>query len=171
MERLRARIRDIPDFPKPGIVFRDITPLMSDPASMKLAVYELLAPFLGERITAVAGMEARGFIFASLAAWELNVGFIPLRKAGKLPFRVSSVNYELEYGEAALEVHSDALGAGDRVLLVDDLIATGGTARASCDLVRRLGAEVVACAFIIELDGLGGRQRLSEYRVHSLLHY
>jgi adenine phosphoribosyltransferase len=171
VERLREKIRAIPDFPKAGIVFRDITPLMNDAASMKLAVYQLLSPFLGERITAVAGMEARGFIFASLAAWELNVGFIPLRKAGKLPFRVSSVNYVLEYGEAALEVHSDAVGAGDRVLLVDDLIATGGTARASCDLVRQLGAEVVACAFVIELDALGGRERLSEYRVHSLLHY
>jgi adenine phosphoribosyltransferase len=171
MERLKGKIRDIPDFPKPGIVFKDITPLVKDPATMRLAVHQMLHPFLGEDITAVAGMEARGFVFGSLVAWELGVGFVPLRKPGKLPYDVQTVAYDLEYGSAALEVHMDALGPGDRVLVVDDLLATGGTAKASCELVECLGAEVVACAFVVELDFLGGRDRLSKYRIHSLLHY
>ena len=171
MDRLKARIRAIPDFPRPGILFRDITPLVRDPASLRLAVHQLLHPFLGQEITAVAGMEARGFIFGSLVAWELGAGFIPLRKPGKLPYDVQNVRYDLEYGSAALEVHTDALRPGDRVLLVDDLLATGGTARASCELVESLGAEVVGCAFVIELDGLAGREKLHPYRIHSLLHY
>ena len=171
MQRLKAKIRDIPDFPKPGIIFRDITPLVADPATLQLSVYQLLQPFLGESINAVAGMEARGFIFGSLAAWELSVGFIPLRKPGKLPYDVQSVSYDLEYGSAALEVHTDAINHGDRVLLIDDLIATGGTAEASCKLVEDLGGEVAGCAFVIELDALNGREKLSKYRVHSLLHY
>ncbi len=171
MERLKARIRDIPDFPEPGILFRDITPLVKDPASLRLAVHQLLHPFLGEPLTAVAGMEARGFIFGSLVAWELGVGFVPLRKPGKLPYDVQSVSYDLEYGSNTLEVHMDALGPGDRVLLIDDLLATGGTAAASCELVAKLGAEVAACAFVVELDGLRGRERLPDLRIHSLIHY
>lgn len=171
MERLKARIRDIPDFPKPGILFKDITPLVKDPASLRLTVHQLLHPFLGQNITAVAGMEARGFIFGSLVAWELGVGFIPLRKPGKLPYDVQSISYDLEYGSAALEVHTDALKPGDKVLLVDDLLATGGTARASCDLIESLGAELVACAFVVELDALEGRKKLEPYVVHSLLRY
>jgi adenine phosphoribosyltransferase len=171
MERLRSRIRDIPDFPKPGILFRDITPLVKDPHALRLAVHQLLHPFLGEDITAVAGMEARGFIFGSLVAWELGVGFVPLRKPDKLPYDVQAIHYDLEYGSGSLEVHVDAVGIGDRVLLVDDLLATGGTARASCALIERLGAQIIACAFVIELDDLGGRKALQEYRVHSLLHY
>ncbi len=171
MERLKARIRDIPDFPQPGVVFKDITPLMRDPATLRLAVHQLLHPFLGERITAVAGMEARGFVFGTLVAWELGVGFVPLRKPGKLPYQVHSVSYELEYGSNTLEAHTDALTGDDRVLLVDDLLATGGTAAASCELVERLGAEIAGCAFVVELDFLGGRQRLRDYRVHSLVHY
>jgi adenine phosphoribosyltransferase len=171
LHRLKAKIRDIPDFPKPGIIFRDITPLVADPSTLQLSVYQLLQPFLGETINAVAGMEARGFIFGSLAAWELGVGFIPLRKPGKLPYDVQSVSYDLEYGSAALEVHTDAVNAGDNILLIDDLIATGGTAAASCQLVEALGGEIVGCAFVIELDALKGREKLSNYRVHSLLHY
>ena len=171
MQRLKDKIRDIPDFPEAGIIFRDITPLVADPAAMQLSVYQLLQPFLGETINAVAGMEARGFIFGSLAAWELGVGFIPLRKPGKLPYDVQSASYTLEYGTAALEVHTDAVNPGDRILLIDDLIATGGTARASCQLVEKLGGEIAACAFVIELDALNGREKLSNYRVHSLLHY
>ncbi len=171
MQRLKDKIRDIPDFPEAGIIFRDITPLVADPAAMQLSVYQLLQPFLGETINAVAGMEARGFIFGSLAAWELGVGFIPLRKPGKLPYDVQSASYTLEYGSAALEVHTDAVNPGDRILLIDDLIATGGTARASCQLVEKLGGEIAACAFVIELDALNGREKLSNYRVHSLLHY
>ena len=171
MHRLKAKIRDIPDFPEPGIIFRDITPLVADPSTLQLSVYQLLQPFLGETINAVAGMEARGFIFGSLVAWELGVGFIPLRKPGKLPHDVQSASYDLEYGSAALEVHTDAVNAGDNILLIDDLIATGGTAEASCQLVEALGGEIVGCAFVIELDALKGREKLSNYRVHSLLHY
>lgn len=171
MERLQAYIRNIADFPKPGIQFKDITPLVKEPAMLKLAVHGLIHPFLGERLSAVAGMEARGFIFGSLAAWELGVGFIPLRKPGKLPYEVESLSYELEYGAAAMEAHIDALASGDRVLLIDDLIATGGTARASCALIEKLGAEIAGCAFVIELDALRGRERLSKYQVHSLVHY
>ncbi len=171
MDRLKQSIRNIPDFPKPGIQFKDITPLLKDPSMLRLAVHQLIQPFLGKPITAVVGMEARGFIFGSLTAWELGVGFIPLRKPGKLPYEVQSAQYDLEYGSAALEVHVDALAARDRVLLVDDLIATGGTAAASCELIEKLGAEVVGCAFVVELDELLGREKLSDYQVHSLIHY
>lgn len=171
MDKLKAHIRDIPDFPKPGILFKDITPLVKDPAALRLAVHHLLHPFVEANITAVAGMEARGFIFGSLVAWELGVGFVPLRKPGKLPYDVQSVSYDLEYGSAVLEVHIDALGPGDRVLLIDDLLATGGTAKASCELVESLGAEVVACGFVVELDALKGREKLGRWPVHSLLHF
>ena len=171
MERLKAHIRNIPDFPKPGIQFKDITPLVKNPMMLRLAVNQLIHPFLGEEITAIVGMEARGFIFGSLAAWEMGISFVPLRKPGKLPYDIQSVSYDLEYGSASLEVHTDALDSSDKVLLVDDLIATGGTAVASCQLIEKLGAEVSACAFVIELDDLNGRDLLSQYRVHSLIHY
>ena len=171
MDRLKDKIRDIPDFPKPGIVFKDITPLVQDPASLRLAISGLIKPFRDKNITAVAGMEARGFIFGSIAAWELGIGFIPLRKPGKLPYDVQSVDYSLEYGEASLEVHIDAIKSGDRILLIDDLLATGGTAKASCQLVEKLGGEVVACAFVIELAMLDGRQKINDYPIHSLIQY
>lgn len=171
MNRLERKIRNIPNFPSPGIQFKDITPLVKDPATLRLAVHQLLHPFLGERLTAVAGMEARGFIFGSLVAWELGVGFVLLRKPGKLPFQVQSASYDLEYGSATLELHVDALGPGDRVLLIDDLIATGGTAAASCELIEQMGAEIAGCAFVIEIDELKGRQKLARYRVHTLVHY
>lgn len=171
MERIKAKIRNIPDFPKPGIQFKDITPLVNDPAVLRLTIHQLLHPFLGRDITAVAGMEARGFIFGSLVAWELGVGFVPLRKPGKLPYDVHQVSYDLEYGSATLEAHIDAVGVGDRVLLIDDLLATGGTAKASCELIERLGAEVVACAFVVELDELKGREKLENHLVHSLIHF
>lgn len=171
MEQLRQIIRDVPDFPKPGILFRDITPLLADTESLQMAVKGLVAPFREAGITAIAGMEARGFIFGGLAADELGTGFVPLRKPGKLPYETISETYELEYGMASLEVHTDALDAGDRVLLIDDLMATGGTALAACRLVERLGASVAGLAFVIELDALNGRQLLADYHVHSLLHY
>ena len=171
MQRLKAKIRNIPDFPQAGIQFKDITPLLKDPATLRLAVHQLIHPFLGEKLTAVVGMEARGFIFGSLAAWELGVGFIPLRKPGKLPYDVQSVSYDLEYGSAGLEVHIDALDKNDRVLVIDDLLATGGTAAASCKLIKKLGAEIIACAFVMELDDLKGREKLSDFHVHSLIHY
>lgn len=171
MERLKARIRDIPDFPKPGILFKDITPLLRDSAVLKLTIDHLSQPFRDSRVTAVAGMEARGFVFGSLVAWELGVGFIPLRKPGKLPYEVKSIEYDLEYGSATLEIHADAIGPEDRILIVDDLLATGGTALASCRLVESLGAEVVACAFVVELSELDGRTALAQWDVHSLINY
>jgi len=171
MDALISKIRDIPDFPIEGIVFKDITPLVQDPTSLRLAISELIKPFKTRNITAVAGMEARGFIFGSLAAWELGVGFIPLRKPGKLPYDVQSVSYELEYGEATLEAHVDAINPGDQILLVDDVLATGGTAKASCELVEKLGGQVVACAFVIELSLLEGRKQLENYSLHSLVKY
>ena len=169
MQQLTPFIRNIPDFPKPGIQFKDITPLVKDPGMLKQAIEMLIQPFRGQDLTAVVGMEARGFIFGSLAAWELGVGFVPLRKPGKLPYDVQSVSYDLEYGSAELEVHIDALTASDRVLLVDDLIATGGTAAASCELIEKLGASILACAFVVELTALAGRDKLKKYDVHSLI--
>ena len=171
MDRLRNKIRDIVDFPKPGIIFKDITPLIADPATLRLSVHQLIHPFLGRNINAVAGMEARGFVFGSLVAWELGLPFIPLRKPGKLPYNVQSVSYDLEYGSATLEVHVDAFSPNDRVLVIDDLLATGGTAMASCELIEKLGAKVEACAFVVELDFLEGRERLGNYEVYSVLHY
>jgi adenine phosphoribosyltransferase len=171
MDRLRNKIRDIVDFPKPGIIFKDITPLIADPATLRLSVHQLIYPFLGRNINAVAGMEARGFVFGSLVAWELGLPFIPLRKPGKLPYNVQSVSYDLEYGSATLEAHVDAFSPNDRVLVIDDLLATGGTAMASCELIEKLGAKVEACAFVVELDFLEGRERLGNYEVYSVLHY
>ena len=171
MQRLISKIRDIPDFPKPGILFKDITPLVKDPAALRLAVHELMQPFLGRDITAVAGMEARGFIFGALVAWDFGLPFVPLRKPGKLPYDVQTVAYDLEYGSASLEVHIDAFDANDRVLLIDDLLATGGTAKASCELIEKSGAKVEACAFVVELDFLQGREKLSQYEVYSLIHF
>ena len=138
---------------------------------MSVAVNELIAPFREHAVQYVAGMEARGFIFGALAASALGVGFIPLRKPGKLPYQVSSVRYELEYGSASLEIHVDAIQSGDRLLLVDDLLATGGTAKASCDLIEQAGGEVIACAFVVELDTLGGREKLAGQTVHSLVRF
>jgi adenine phosphoribosyltransferase len=171
MDIITSRIRDIPDFPKPGILFKDLTPLLRDPVALKVAIEALAQPFRDAGVTAVAGMEARGFIFGTLVAAALGVGFVPLRKPGKLPAATHSVAYDLEYGSATLEIHQDALEASDRVLLVDDLMATGGTAAASLALVRLTGATVLGCAFVIELDFLNGRAALGDCRVHSLLHY
>jgi adenine phosphoribosyltransferase len=171
MKQLKQKIRDIADFPQPGILFKDITPLVQDPQALKHAVTALAEPYRNSDITAVAGMEARGFIFGSLVAWELGLGFIPLRKPGKLPYDVQSVSYELEYGNACLEAHVDAVSSGDKILLIDDVLATGGTAKASCDLIEKLGGEVVACEFVIELLSLQGREKLSSYAVRSLLQF
>ena len=171
MTRLHDTIRDIPDFPKKGILFKDITPLLKNPQALKKTTQELAAPFLEENITVVAGMEARGFIFGALVALELGVGFVPLRKPGKLPYDVQSIAYDLEYGSASLEVHTDAFNKNDCVLVVDDLLATGGTAKASCQLIESFGAHIKACTFIIELDQLKGREKLTNCQVHSLLHY
>ena len=169
VESIRPYIRPILDFPKPGIQFWDITPLVKSPAALREAVDALVEPFADAGVNLVAGMEARGFIFGALAAAKLNVGFIPLRKPGKLPYDVQSQSYDLEYGSASLEVHVDAVERGDRVLLVDDLIATGGTAAASCELIRSLGGGIVGCTFVVELETLGGRAQLAGERIHTLL--
>jgi adenine phosphoribosyltransferase len=172
LDDVKRLIRDVPDFPKPGILFKDITPLIGDAAGLR-AVLDLLAePFRGLGIEAVAGMESRGFIFGVPVAERLGVGFVPIRKPGKLPAATLREEYALEYGTDALEMHADAIGAGDRVLIVDDLLATGGTAAAAVRMIRRAGGEVAGAAFVIELDFLEGRGRLSDLeRVHSLLHF
>ena len=168
---LRARIRDIPDFPRPEIVFKDITPLLLDAAALEAAVSGLAAYAAPLGVEYVVAAEARGFILGGALARELGAGFVPARKPGKLPHDTVSAEYALEYGIDALEVHADALAGGARVLVHDDLLATGGTARALCDLVAGLGAEVVGCAFLIELSFLGGRERLAPFEVYALLEY
>lgn len=169
--KLRNLIRDIPDFPKPGIVFKDITPLLLDPAGLSLAIEYLTQPFLRENVELVTGAESRGFIFASAVAKNLSAGFVPIRKPGRLPHETVSREYTLEYGTDALEMHADAVNEGDRVLLVDDLLATGGTMQACIELVRSQGGIVVGAAVLIELDGLQGRKRLGDVAVHTILHY
>ena len=171
MEEIKALIRDVPDFPKPGIIFKDLTPVIGSSSAMSRISTALTAPFMNCGITAVAGMEARGFIFGALAARELDVGFVPLRKPGKLPAKSHSVSYALEYGEATLEMHCDAVNPNDRVLLVDDLLATGGTAAASVELISRSGAEITGLCFVVELDFLDGRSTLGDQKIHSLIHY
>ncbi|MBM4243539.1 MAG: adenine phosphoribosyltransferase [Deltaproteobacteria bacterium] len=167
---LTRHIRDIPDFPKKGIVFKDITPLLANGPAFKEAVVRLAEPFRG-KVDAVLGIESRGFITGAPVAVELGVGLAIVRKPGKLPWQTHSASYELEYGTDSLEIHQDAIGRGYRVLLVDDLLATGGTACAGLDLVRRLDGEVVGAAFLIELGFLRGRDRLAPVSVHSLIRY
>ncbi len=168
---LRAYVRDIPDFPRPGIVFKDITPLLLNPAALDAAVARLARFAQDLEIDFVVAAEARGFILGGALARALGAGFVPARKPGKLPYETVSAEYALEYGLDALEVHADALAGGARVLIHDDLLATGGTARAVCDLVEGRGAEIVACAFLVELSFLGGRARLEPYLVHALIDY
>jgi adenine phosphoribosyltransferase len=171
MDRLKAKIRHVPDFPKPGILFYDITTLLQDPAGFRDAVESLAAPFENQGIGLVVGIESRGFIFGSAVADRIGAGFAPVRKPGKLPSTTERVTYALEYGTDALEIHQDAVRQGQRVLIVDDLLATGGTAQAATDLVSRLGGEVHALAFLIELVALQGRQRLGGHRLHTVLQY
>lgn len=168
---LKQYIRDVPDFPKPGILFRDITPLLGDPAAFRVAIRRLADHFATAGVELVVAAEARGFIFAAPLAIELNAGFVPVRKPGKLPFDTHAFHYELEYGTDTLEVHVDCVREGQRVLVVDDLLATGGTVEACCRLLERAGAKVVGCAFLIALDGLRGAERIAPYEAYSLLHY
>ena len=170
-ETLRAKIREIPDFPKPGILFYDITTLLKDPASYKEAIDLMLEPYQGEQIDIVVGMESRGFIFSSAMAYQLGAGLVPVRKLGKLPADVVSVEYDLEYGSATLEMHKDAIRPGAKVLIVDDLLATGGTVAGTIELVKQLQGEIVACAFLIELTALKGRDKLGGYDVVTLISY
>ena len=153
-------IRTIPDFPHEGIMFRDVTTLFSDPRGFRMAVDQLLHPYAGQAIDKVVGLEARGFILGGAVAHQLSVGFVPVRKQGKLPGRVISQDYKLEYGEAVVEIHDDAIQPGEKVLVVDDLLATGGTAEAGIKLIERLGGEIISCAFIVDLPELGGRAKL-----------
>jgi adenine phosphoribosyltransferase len=168
---LKSFIRDIPDFPKPGILFRDITPLLASPQAFRETIHQLAAPFRNRGVQAVVAAEARGFIFAAPLALELSAGFVPIRKPGKLPFDTHAFHYELEYGTDTLEMHVDGVAAGQKVLIVDDLLATGGTVQACCKLLERVGAEVVACAFVIELAALKGRAAIAPYEAVSLITY
>jgi adenine phosphoribosyltransferase len=168
---LKRFVRDVPDFPKPGILFKDITPLLRDAAALRGSVEQLAARLKGQKVDAIAGIESRGFLFAATLALELGLGLIPLRKPNKLPHAKVRESYALEYGTDALEMHEDAIRKGDRIALVDDLLATGGTMGAACKLVERCGASVVACLFVIELAALKGRERLGGRKVESLLIY
>ncbi|MFB9054315.1 adenine phosphoribosyltransferase [Formosa undariae] len=171
MKAIESYIRDINDFPKPGIVFKDLTPLLNSPEATKLCLQELLAQVDGQHVDKVVGMEARGFFFGTLMAQALNAGFIPVRKSGKLPYETISETYALEYGSDVLEIHVDAIKPGDRVLIHDDVLATGGTAAAVCKLVERLGGVIVQCNFIMELSFLNGKDRLRAHAVRSVLTY
>ena len=170
-QRLECLIRDIPDFPKPGIVFKDITPLLADAAGLALAVELMANSFRKSHIDLVVGAESRGFIFGTAIAQSLNAGFIPVRKPGKLPHQKKAKTYELEYGKDTLEMHADALRGEHRVLMVDDLLATGGTMKACCDLVQELGGNIVGISVLIELGFLNGRERVKPHEVASVLKY
>ena len=170
-EELRERIREIPDFPKPGILFYDITTLLKDPAAYKEAIDLMLEPYKDDRIDIVVGMESRGFIFSAPMAYQLDAGLVPVRKLGKLPAETITVEYALEYGSNTLEIHRDAINAGQRVLIVDDLLATGGTVKGTIELVERLKGEVVGLAFLVELEFLKGRDRLDGRTVTSVIKY
>lgn len=168
---LRDYIRDIPDFPKPGILFRDITPLLASPVAFGKCIRCMADRFRDRSVDAVVAAEARGFIFAAPLALELNAAFVPIRKPGKLPFETRSFHYELEYGSDTLEMHSDGVTRGQNVLVVDDLLATGGTVDACCRLLAQSGAKIVGCAFAIELMSLKGAERISDYEVFSIIRY
>jgi adenine phosphoribosyltransferase len=171
MADLAKFVREIPDYPKPGILFRDITPMLADPTALAEAARAMAAPFKEMNIDIVAAAEARGFIFATPMALELGAGFVPIRKPGKLPFDLHSFAYQLEYGTDELQVHIDGVKPGQRVLLVDDLLATGGTMEACCRLLEKCDAEIVGCSFLIHLVKLGGEERLNPYPCHSVLTY
>ncbi|MHC4157774.1 MAG: adenine phosphoribosyltransferase [Planctomycetota bacterium] len=173
MERinLEKHIRSIPDWPKPGILFRDITPLLADPEAFAKAVDDLCAGFTEANIDYVAAVEARGFIFGAAVAEKLNAGFVPIRKKGKLPFKTESVTYDLEYGTDTLEVHIDAVEKTDKVLMVDDLLATGGTMAAACKLIEKIGGKIIGISFLIELTDLAGREKLAGYEIKTIISY
>jgi adenine phosphoribosyltransferase len=171
LDALKAKIRNVPDFPKAGILFYDITTLLQDPAGLHAAIDALSLPFAGKGIDIVVGVESRGFIFGAAVADRLGAGFSPVRKTGKLPWKTRRATYDLEYGTDSLEIHEDGVRKGQRVLIVDDLLATGGTARATCDLVKGSGGDVYACAFLIELAALEGREKLRGETVYSVITY
>jgi len=170
-DQLRAAVRDVPDFPKPGIIFKDITPILSDASLFKQAISEFCQAVGDTKIDKVVGIDARGFIFGAAIADRLNAGFIPIRKKGKLPWQTHQLAYSLEYGESVVEVHKDAINPGESVILVDDLLATGGTAVAAVELLKRLDAKLVGIHFLIELSFLNGRDKLPQNLIHSILTY
>jgi adenine phosphoribosyltransferase len=171
MDQLKKLIREVPDFPKPGINFYDITTLLKDPEGLRLTVDSLAAKLGNEKVDTVIGIEARGFIFAPALAYHINAGFVPVRKPRKLPAECASISYDLEYGQDTLQIHRDAIGEGQRVIIADDLLATGGTAKAVADLVEQLGGKVVSLVFVVELEFLPGRKKLEGYDVRSLIKY
>jgi adenine phosphoribosyltransferase len=171
MDQLKIKIRHVPDFPKAGILFYDITTLLQEPVGFRAAIDSMALPFVNQGIEVVVGIESRGFIFGAAVADRIDAGFIPVRKPGKLPSRTIRQTYALEYGTDSLEMHADAIRSGQRVLIVDDLLATGGTARATLDLVQELGGHVHGLAFLIELVGLNGRERLGGQQIHTVLKY
>jgi adenine phosphoribosyltransferase len=172
LAQLRTAIRDVPDFPKPGILFKDITPVLADAKLMKLAIDGMIEPFAGQQVDKVVGIDARGFIFGAMIAQRLGAGFIPVRKKGKLPWKTHGLDYSLEYGTNSVEMHIDALAPGDRVLLADDLLATGGTAGAALRLIQDSGATLLGSTFFIELGFLEGRQKIDHTGpIHSLIHF
>lgn len=170
-ELLRSRVRDVPDFPNPGIVFKDITPLLADPVALSSVIDEIVVGLGRGTVDKVVGIEARGFIIAAPVAYHMAAGFVPIRKRGKLPWKTEDVSYQLEYGEETIEIHADAIAPGERIAIVDDVLATGGTAAAAARLVERLGGTVVSMAFLIELAFLKGREKLEGYDIVSLLQY
>jgi len=171
IESIANRIRDVPDFPKKGIVFKDITPVLSDINTLRVSVREMAAPFMDLEIDVVVGIESRGFIFGAPIADVLNCSFVPVRKPGKLPWKTKSVSYKLEYGTDTLEIHNDAIKTDQNVLIVDDLLATGGTAEATCKLVEETGGSIKGVSVLIELKFLKAREKLNQYNVHSLVQY
>ena len=171
VERLRAAVRDVPDFPKKGIMFKDITPVLSDPGLFRASIDLFLERCRGREVDKIVGIDARGFVFGSAVAYELGVGFVPIRKRGKLPYRTEIAKYSLEYGEAEVEMHTDALTAGERVVLIDDLLATGGTSAAAAILIRKAGGQLLEAQFLVELEFLEGRKRLEPTPVMSFLKY
>jgi adenine phosphoribosyltransferase len=171
VEKVRAAVRDVPDFPKRGIVFKDITPVLSDPVLFRASIDLFLERCRGLKIDKIVGIDARGFLFGSAVAYELGVGFVPIRKRGKLPYRTEIAKYSLEYGDAEMEMHVDAMSAGERIVLVDDLLATGGTSAAAAVLIRKAGGHLLEAQFLIELESLHGRKRLQPTPVTAFLKY
>ncbi len=167
---LRSTIRDIPDFPKPGIIFKDITPILSDAVLFNKVIKTFAKRYSSKKIDGVVGIESRGFIFGAPLAYELGTSYVPVRKKGKLPYKTVEASYDLEYGSATIEMHIDAIGKGQRIVIIDDLLATGGTAAATCELIEKQGGDIVECAFVVELAFLNGREKL-KHNVHSLVSY
>jgi len=171
MKKIESLIRNIADFPKKGIQFKDITPLLKDPEAVRETVAAFIEGLDGKKIDKVVGIEARGFFFGMLLAEKLNAGFVPIRKPGKLPYKTYSENYELEYGVNSLEIHQDAISLGEQVLVHDDVLATGGTAKAACNLIEKMGGTIVQCNFLMELEFLKGAEKLDKYPIHSIIKY